>query len=387
MVKLGLIVKTGIFFLVLFSFFYLRAQEPWQIDFQGDPQKKDFGRVAVNLPLDLSLEIKNPGDYLKVYVGTNPTSDTPPIVGNYWTENNLMFFIPKYPPPPGITYSIVFHARRLTEDYHLKDELPITFTKEAYVKDVTLIPETEVVTIYPSADTVPSNLLRIYLYFTNPMGSKDPFEYISLQSDDGVEIEDAFVEVPAGLWDRSRKRLTVLIHPGRVKRGIGPRDTMGPVFEKGKSYTLRISGNWEDDKGLPLVNTVEKIYRVTGADRKIVDPVNWTLTSPTIGTFQPLVVDFGEPLDHALINRMITVIDDQGLPVEGKIEAFQEESSISFIPIYHWKSGSYKLLINPKLEDLAGNNLISVFDLESGNSDQVSSGKSLATIQFKTIRK
>lgn len=65
-------------------------------------------------------------------------------------------------------------------------------------------------TILPLTDTVPQNMLRFYLYFSQPMSIDDPYKYLSLLHSDGREVHDAFVEFSQGLWDKDRTRLTVL---------------------------------------------------------------------------------------------------------------------------------------------------------------------------------
>ena len=60
--------------------------------------------------------------------------------------------------------------------------------------------ETEVIQIYPSGELLPENLLRFYIYFSNPMEGKNSFKYIKLFDQQGVEIKDVFLRYKQELW-------------------------------------------------------------------------------------------------------------------------------------------------------------------------------------------
>ena len=45
------------------------------------------------------------------------------------------------------------------------------------------------------------------------------------------------------------------------------------------------------------------------ADRTPPDPVNWNVAPPAAGGRGPLAVTFPEPLDHALLQHMVRVVD------------------------------------------------------------------------------
>ena len=52
----------------------------------------------------------------------------------------------------------------------------------------------KVVKIYPTADVLPANHLKFYIYFDRPMrGGKELFEQIVLVDDKGKEIDDAWL--------------------------------------------------------------------------------------------------------------------------------------------------------------------------------------------------
>jgi hypothetical protein len=53
---------------------------------------------------------------------------------------------------------------------------------------------------------------------------------------------------------------------------------------------------------------------VGGDERRHADPSSWVLTVPRTGTFEPVQVAFGRPLDHGLLARCLLVTGPGGEP-------------------------------------------------------------------------
>ncbi|MEE8586976.1 MAG: hypothetical protein V3T83_19210, partial [Acidobacteriota bacterium] len=121
---------------------------------------------------------------------------------------------------------------------------------------------------------------------------------------------------------------------------------------------------WTDARGNPLKAGFEKPFQVVGPDYRSPRPADWPLSSPGSGTRDPLQIDLPEPLDHALLGRLLRVEDTTGSPIPGRLEISRQETLWSFIPAQPWQSGSYRLRIGSWLEDLAGNNLRRPFDTD-----------------------
>ena len=75
-------------------------------------------------------------------------------------------------------------------------------------------------------------------------------------------------------------------------------------------------------------------------------------------------MDFPEPLDHALLERVLVVKDADGNDVVGTVRIQNEELRWSFTPEQPWTPGAYQLEAEAILEDLAGNNLGRPFELD-----------------------
>jgi hypothetical protein len=187
---------------------------------------------------------------------------------------------------------------------------------------------------------------------------------IHLIEEGGREVKLPFLELDEELWDRDFRRLTVLFDPGRVKRGLVPHNEVGPPIQDGKKYKLVIDVAWQDGKGVPLVAPFEKQFVGGPAERRPIDPKEWKVTPPRAGAASPLIVDFPRPLDAALLQRFLDVIDGSGKLVAGSVTLDQDERRWIFTPKAALAPGSYAIEVVSTLEDLAGNKIGRPFDVD-----------------------
>ena len=298
-----------------------------------------------------------------VYAGQEDSTDAsslPPMLGVYSVESNALRFEPKFPLEPGLKYRAVFHADQLPGGS--KASGPITSVFQSPRRSAT--PTTLVSHVYPSAEVLPENLLKFYVHFTAPMSRGNIYEHIHLREENGKDVELPFLEIDEELWDTTMTRLTLIIDPGRIKRGVRPLEEIGPALEAGKSYTLVIGSEWRDGAGNPLKESFQKAFKVTAPDREPPDPARWEVQAPQAGTRDPLAVIFPEPMDHALSQRVIRVTGESGEIVEGKISLEDQERRWAFTPDNVWRRGRYQIIIQTTLEDLAGNNIGKPFDVD-----------------------
>jgi hypothetical protein len=101
------------------------------------------------------------------------------------------------------------------------------------------------------------------------------------------------------------------------------------------------------------------------------DPGRWRLSEPERGSRDALFVRFDEPLDHALVLRMLTVVDSADQPLPGVAAVTGADSVWGFTPVSPWASQKLALLVNTALEDVAGNSVARPFD-----SDRLQGGRS-----------
>ncbi len=227
--------------------------------------------------------------------------------------------------------------------------------------------------IYPAGDRLPENLLKFYIHFSAPMTGGDVYRHLHLKDDNGKEVELPFLEVDEELWDREMKRLTVFIDPGRIKRGVKPLEDVGPALVAGKRYSLTVDVTWRDAKGLWLKQPVIKKFTVLPPDRTPPDQGSWIFGVPRAGDRTPLKVEPPETLDHALALRLITVAG-----VAGQASLNKDETEWTFTPDKPWSAGTHRLVIQPELEDLAGNSIGKAFEVDiSGTEKETPAAKPL----------
>lgn len=294
----------------------------------------------------------------------------PAVLGRYGLAGGTLRFEPRFPLRPGARYRARFDGRALGREIGgLGAEV---IDVEISLAALAPGPPTIVEAVYPSAGIVPENLLRLYIQFSAPMRRRGVAEHVRLLDDRGNEVELPFVEVPDGLWDPADRRLTLFVHPGRVKRGVGPNLALGPPLESGRTYRLVVDEALRDARGRPLGRRFEHEVVVGPADRESPDPKGWRLAPPT-NPEGPLVVEFDEILDHGLLTRMLTVVDPTGEVVAGEVVPGAGESSWSFRPAEPWSPGRYALQVEAALEDPAGNRVDRRFeeppDFETGRAD------------------
>ncbi|MEM9387745.1 MAG: hypothetical protein AAGA68_22010 [Pseudomonadota bacterium] len=216
--------------------------------------------------------------------------------------------------------------------------------------------------VYPTADELPQNLLRLYVYFTQPMERSDPAAQVSLRDDQGGVVPGALLNTRFGLWSTDGRRLTVLLDPGRVKTGLAAHQRMGAVLAHGRRYALRIERGLRDARGCAMSVAHEKRFTAGRADRRAPNPAEWSLELPAVRTRQALTVALQGPTDHLSLAYRIRVLDADRHAVPGAIMLARHEQVWRFSPAQTWEAGTYTLRVDPTLEDLAGNRPTGLFD-------------------------
>ena len=281
----------------------------------------------------------------------------PSVAGRYRLTANGIRFVPYFPFQRRLPYRASFHPAPL----HQAEPAPI-LTLDFTLPEHETAPPPRVSHIYPSSDTLPENLLRCYIRFSNPMQRGHADGEISILGPDGCPVADVLYRAPVELWDGTMQVLTVLLDPGRLKRGVGPNRELGPPLEVGRSYTLLVGTGMRDRFGQMLEAPVSKRFHIFEPQRQPVAIDQWDITPPATGSREPLVLNFAAPLDFAMLFNSIAVATQTGDPVNGRIEVGAQEQAWRFTPDQPWASGTYHIRVDPALEDPCGNNLSGAFD-------------------------
>lgn len=278
--------------------------------------------------------------------------DQPQMMGSWSVVDRRLRFTPLFPLDPGRQYQVAFSRAAAS---------PLVATVSLPAPDTTRV--TTVSQVYPTADVVPENQLRLYVHFSAPMGLKGGLPYIHLLDDQGREVKDPFLPLDTEFWNDDRTRYTVFFDPGRQKRGIAPIAAMGRSLTEGKTYTLVVDAEWLDGNGLELKEPFRRSFKVGPPDLRPLDPKSWKIQSPAAGSREPLVVEFPEALDHGLLLRALGVAAG-GTSVRGDVLVDAREKRWSFTPSEAWKPLGYDIVAFAMLEDLAGNRIGRPFEVD-----------------------
>ncbi|ARC58567.1 hypothetical protein AS850_15875 [Frondihabitans sp. 762G35] len=271
--------------------------------------------------------------------------------GSWVSDGDEARFTPRFATVPGTRFAVV--ARQAGPGSAWRE------LGRVVVPDTVAAPTTVVERIEPSVGEVPENILRFAVTFSAPMEEGSASGRLRLLDEAGGELAGTLLDMPPELWDRDRRRLTVLLEPGRIKRGLQPNVQAGPPLREGGSVTLVVDATIRDATGASLVSEVRRTYRVAPPIRTRLDPARWQVTWPE-GPQDALNVVFDRPLDPVLALRCLWATDEHGLATPGAASLDPEARVWTFVPA----SGAapHALHVDVRLEDLAGNSVRRVFD-------------------------
>ena len=335
-IRLGLVLSL-IFFVLIHT--ACRQEEDKEISIVW----KDNQATGITVPL--SLLNKNDSVSERLQVRLEKTAA--PMLGHYSLEGDHVLFQPVVPLSRGLNYEIFFRDKLIG-----KINVPHADAAKA----------PKLLAVYPSRDTVPENLLKFYFRFSAPMREGEALQHIVLLNEQNDTLPNVFLNLQQELWNKERTVLTIWLDPGRIKRDLIPNQEMGNPIQRGKRYTLAVSGKWKDVQGLALQKEHRQSFFVSARDDDSPELASWQLFLPNADTREALVINLAEPLDYFLLQETVSVRDEKNNTVKGTMSIQDDESSIEFVPSHPWKAGRYKLMIASYLEDLAGNNLSRPFD-------------------------
>ncbi|MGH8497685.1 MAG: hypothetical protein ACRERV_02590 [Methylococcales bacterium] len=220
------------------------------------------------------------------------------------------------------------------------------------------------VQIYPSGPTVPENLLRIELRCSAPLRPPLSVEHVRLTGADGIEIKDAFLDLP--LPSPDGKRVTILFHPGRVKSGVGANLAFGRALHAGETVTLVVDHP-------ALAKPIRKTWQVTAFDAESPQPAHWTFEPPRPGSRSPIALHLDKPISSSA-EALIAIRGPDGQRLAGGAQLENGETVWRFVPAQPWQVGSYAVVTHPDLEDSVGNRPSAPFEVSDASQTRRDEG-------------
>jgi hypothetical protein len=188
---------------------------------------------------------------------------------------------------------------------------------------------------------------------------------------------------PVELWDTSLTCLTILLDPGRLKRGVGPNRMLGPPLKMGERYILAVGRGMIDVHGRPLRQRFTKAFTVCEAVRAPIRIEDWRIVPPTADSRDPLDLTFPTPLDWVGLWGGITVVLEGGEQISGRVRIDQDETRWRFTPDAAWRAGLHSIRISPSLEDACGNTPYGAFDGPLCSAEQMALETAVRSIPFE----
>lgn len=222
------------------------------------------------------------------------------------------------------------------------------------------------VTIHPKSPVWPENILRFHLAFEFPMDTEFALRFVDLFRASGERVHGAFVDLPNGLWTTDQKVLTILFHPGRVKRGLRANIDLGRAIQEGERLAIRVSGGMRDAYGNRLgkdvwfefttgpavLTSFEKIqmtYRVNGNDQETA-----------------IRIPSDRPIDWLSARSSLFARDANGAEVPVLVE--DDTVGLLLRPESAWPHGTIYVSAGEKLEDSCGNRQTVPFEINQGDT-------------------
>ncbi|MEM9582190.1 MAG: hypothetical protein AAGA08_03670 [Pseudomonadota bacterium] len=329
------------------------AAQPWSVALAQEgglilPDHPD-DQIALTLPSappDGDLQ-----QFLQVFVGSSETCCTGknPISGDYQIDGDKLIFDPAFDFIAGQTYTVQSHGEsaRLTE-----------FVIAA--QDALSLPE--VVAIYPSGPVLPENTLRFYIQFSTPMMPHRADEFINLLNANGEADTAAFMSFTQELWNADRTQLTLLMDPGRIKRGVAQNMELGPALLESDAYSIVVDGGWPGATSRQHISRFETSFTVTPALRTLPSVDLWDIDAPQTASTAPLTITFDRPFDQQQARSLITLHDADGHRIRGTVDLTDHEQTWQFTPDTPWSERDVQIVVDTKLEDVAGNNFRELLD-------------------------
>jgi hypothetical protein len=266
-------------------------------------------------------------------------------------SDDAVLFVPRFPWVPAAVYSVAAESAP-------------GVIRRAEIRFPSRIgePTARVTALHPGGSIVPVNVLRFYVQFSAPMSEGQAARAIRLVRDPtGEPLSDALRLLDQELWDREHRRLTVLLDPARIKRGLVANLEEGYPLVAGGAFRFEVDGSFLDAHGQPLTEPFSRRYEVGPPLQGRVDPDTWLVQPVAAPEGQRLEVGFGRPMDHALAARCLWVENAGRNVVDGEAALSEDGCYWTFTPA-DALAGTHRLIIDPVIEDIAGNSLLRPFD-------------------------
>src|SRR6478609_3463751 len=257
-----------LFFVLLLLFACKDSQKDISILWDDNKAK------AISIPAKMLSGISKDSITAYVKIRKLHTNDSANILGDYRFDGGILFE-PLIPFQRGADYT-VWIGNKHAAQFHIP------------LNDKHIV--AEVMTIYPQLDTLPENLLKIYIQFSQPMREGESLKYVKLLKNNKDTLPDVFLDLQPELWNDDRTAITIWLDPGRIKRDLQPNLRMGAPLHVHEEYQLVVLKQWQDAEGISMQKNFSKSFVTTIRDSLSPNPVQWKINSPKALSKEPLII-------------------------------------------------------------------------------------------------
>ena len=217
--------------------------------------------------------------------------------------------------------------------------------------------------IDPASTSLPENLLRIHIRFTEPMREGLFMDYVEvIDVDSGKPIPWVFFDSFYELWNQDRTQLTVLVDPGRVKTGLAANSELGRAFIAGKQYSVNIKRGWVSISGTKIEQNYSHRFTATAQVRTRIKPENWEIEVLKTS----VQIDFQRVIDIHSLNAHVVLVTAEDETIAGQWLIYNNGHSARFD--YSSAKIPDRIAVRNRFEDVAGNTIVAAFDHAAGDS-------------------
>lgn len=217
--------------------------------------------------------------------------------------------------------------------------------------------------IDPASSSLPENLLRMHIRFTEPMREGLFMDYIEvIDVDSGKPVPWVFFDSFYELWNQDRTRLTLLVDPGRVKTGLAANSELGRAFVAGNQYSVNIKQGWVSISGTKIDQDYSHRFTATPQVRTRIKPENWEIEVLR----NSIEIDFQRVIDIHSLNAHVVLVTADDEAIFGQWISYNNGQSARFN--YTGAKTPNRIAVRNRFEDVAGNTIVAAFDHAAGDS-------------------
>lgn len=311
--------------------------QPDEIDI--DLSDSVFPRISIQ-----TERINEPGivNRVRLYIQNDKGAAKQHVLLQSEHKNGILVFTPVFPLQRGNTYRIQidWFGREIDRIFNCE---PITSLDTSPLNIET----------YPITDKIPQNVLQFHLVFSEPMiRVLDAYEKVEIRDSNGKVLPYMWREKSD--WNENGTHLALMVHPGRVKRGISFQGKEHSPFIPGQSYTLVLTSPLRTVSGRTTTTQVLKVFTSVSNDYKLPKIVSKGFDSSKLGYY----VQFNEAMDFG------TVVNGLHLKKHGEYLKLMPESEDDHTWIFITKNTipSSQMHVEEIVSDLSANRLHRLFE-------------------------